>query len=192
MKKLSLVIVVLVIACMCSDGLCGSSRRDGCGRYDTSIFNDDDVEVEFDDGSLLIINEEENDEIEITEEYGLYVNDRHIETSDEQHELIAEYYNRVWNITEYAAMLGIEGAKIGAGGVKLGFTAIAKFVKLLSEDYDEDDLEEDMEREAEKLGKKAERLERKAERIEEMVDELENLHYELRRSIPALKDLEWF
>ena len=57
-----------------------------------------------------------------------------------------------------AKMLGIEGAKIGAGGVKLGFTAIAKVVKLLSDEYDTDDLEEDLEREAEKLEKKAERL----------------------------------
>lgn len=192
MKTLSLVIVVVFVACICSVGQCRSHPLISCRGHDASIFNDDDVEVEFDDGSLLIINEEEDDEIEITEEYELYVNDRHIETSDEQQELIAEYYNRVQNITEYATMLGIEGAKIGASGVKLGFTAIAKVVKLLSDDYDEDDLEEDMEREAEKLEKKAERLERKADRIEEMVDELEDLHYELKRSIPELKDMEWF
>ncbi len=193
MKTLSMVtVVLLLIVCTCSDGMCRSSWWGDCDRHDTSIFHDGDVDVEFDNGSLFIINEEEDDEIEITDEYELYVNDRHIETSEEQHELIAAYYNRLNNITEYAKVLGIEGAKIGASGVKLGITAIAKVVKLLSEDYDEDDLEEDMEREAEKLEKKAERLERKADRIEEMAEELEDLHDELRRSIPALKELEWF
>jgi hypothetical protein len=192
MRTMSLVIAVMLVTCTCTAGLCRSHRWGDCDGHHTSIFNDDGVEVEFDDGSLLIINDEEEDEVEITEEYELYVNGRHIDTSDEQRELIEEYYDRVRNITDYAAVLGLEGAKIGASGVKLGFAAIAKVVKLLREDYDEEDLEEEMEREAEKLERTAERLERKADRIEDMVDELEDLHDELRGNVPALKDLEWF
>ncbi|HUV35765.1 MAG TPA: hypothetical protein VMX58_02370 [Patescibacteria group bacterium] len=192
MKTLSLVFSFLLVAFLCTDGLCHEHSRVSCGKHGWDLFDTDEVSVEIEDGSLLIINEDEDQTVEITGEYELSIDDRHIETDEKQQVLIAEYYNRMVNITEYARLLGIEGAKVGASGVKLGITAIAKVVKLLSEDYDENDLEKDMEREAEKLEKKAELLERKAERIEEMAEELEDLHYELRRSIPALKDLEWF
>lgn len=192
MKRMSIVFSVLLVAFLCTDGLCRDHSRVLCGKQNWHLFDEDDVDVKIEDGSLLIINEDEDQTVEITEEYELYIDDRHIETNEEQQELIAVYYNRMINITEFAKMLGIEGAKIGVSGVKLGFTAIAKVVKLLSEDYDEDDLEEDMEREAEKIEKKAELLERKADRIEEMADELEDLHYELRRSIPELRALDWF
>ena len=55
-----------------------------------------------------------------------------------------------------------------------------------------DDLERDMERDAEKLEARAEKLEKKAEKIEQMVDELDELAYEMRREIPELDELGWF
>lgn len=192
MKMMSSMLVVLLVVCLCSDGLCCKYSRVSRGMYDFCLFEDDDVDVKIDDGRLLIINRDENETIEITESYELYLDDRYIELDGEQRELVEEYYNRILNIRDYAKMLGIEGAKLGASGVKLGFAAIAKVAKLALSSYDRYDLEEDMEREAEKLERKANRLERKAERIEKMAEELVDLHYELKRSVPALRDVDWF
>ena len=57
-------------------------------------------------------------------------------------------------------VIGIEGGKIGLAGAGLGLKAVAGVFKLLTPGYDEDDLERDMEHEAEKLEKKAEKIAR--------------------------------
>jgi hypothetical protein len=192
MEMMSSILAVLLVVCLCSEGLCCKHSLISGRMHDYCLFDSDDVDVKIDDGRVLIINRDEDETIEITEAYELYIDDRHIELDEGQRELVGEYYNRILNITSYAKMLGIEGAKLGASGVKLGFTAIAKVAKLALSSYDRYDLEEDMEREAEKLERKAQRLERKAERIEEMAEELVDLHYELKESVPALRDVDWF
>lgn len=191
MKMISMLAVLLVV-CLCSDGLCCKHSRTFGGMHEYCLFDDDDVDIKIADGRVLIINRDEDETIEITEAYELYIDDRHIKLDGEQRGLLGEYYNRILNIKSYARMLGIEGAKLGASGVKLGFTAIAKVAKLALSSYDRSDLEEEMEREAEKLERKAERLERRAERIEEMAEELVDLHHELKKRVPELRDVDWF
>ena len=81
---------------------------------------------------------------------------------------------------------------IGLAGAKLGLSAVACVAKLRLDDYDSDDMEDDIEVKTEDLEKMAGKLEKKAEKIEDMADDLEKTHKKLRRSIPELGDLEDF
>ncbi len=152
-----------------------------------------DVEVDIDDGSI-IFTEKDNDHerVEITEEYELYVNGRLVEVNEKQQRLIEAYYDLYMDIIRQAKKIGYEGAKIGAKGAKLGLKAVAGVLRLLGSDYDSDDLERDLKREARKLEDRAEKLQEKAEKIEQMADELEDVHNDLRDRIPELRELDWF
>jgi Skp family chaperone for outer membrane proteins len=167
-----------------------------CEKY--SIFHDhncilDDVSIDIDDGSVILINRDrDGDEVEITEDYKLYINGRQIKTTEEQKELLAEYHKLVLEITDCSKKIGLEGAKIGIRGARLGLKAIACVFKLLRSDYDSDDLEREIEAEADKLEAKAEKLEIKAEKIEEMAEDLEDLHEDLIGEIPELAELDWY
>lgn len=162
-----------------------------------SIFHNncimDDVSIDIDDGSVILISHDrDGDEVEITEDYELYINGRHIRTTKEQKELLAEYHELVMQMADYGKEIGIEGAKIGIEGAKLGLKAIACVFKLLRSDYDSDDLEREIEAEADKLEARAEKLEIEAEKIEEMAEDLEDLHEDLINDIPELAELDWY
>ncbi len=162
-----------------------------------SIFHNscvmDNVSIDIDDGSVLLISHDhDGNEVEITGDYELYINGRHIKTTEEQKELLAEYHKLVLEITDCSKKIGLEGAKIGVKGAKLGLKAIACVFKLLRSDYDSDDLEREIEAEADKLEAKAKVLEIKAEKIEDMAEDLEDLHEDLADEIPELARLDWF
>ena len=152
------------------------------------------LEIDLDDGTLIITHEDRRDysTVEITEEYELYIDGRHIKTDKDQQKLLGEYYELVVGFEDAIIDIGKEGARIGISGAALGLKAVGGVFKLLSPHYDSDDLERDIEREAEKIEVKAEKLERQAEQIEDMVDELDDIARELTREIPELDDLGWF
>jgi len=77
-------------------------------------------------------------------------------------------------------------------GAKIGLKAVVGVVRLISLDYDTDDLERDLDRETDKIEEKVERLEEKAEDLEDLADELEELRVRMRREIRELKELGWF
>ena len=152
------------------------------------------LEIDLEDGTLVITHEDRRDysTVEITEEYELSVDGRHIKTDKDQKKLLGEYYELVVGFEDAIIDIGKEGARIGISGAVLGLKAVGGVFKLLSPHYDSDDLERDLEREAEKIEEKAEKLERQAEQIEHMVDELDAIARELTREIPELDDLGWF
>ena len=168
----------------------------GCCSKDHKECHDEwmeNISIDVDDGSVIIKNNKDRHErVELSEEYELYVNGKFIRTNREQRRYFEDYHDLTCQIEHDAKKIGKEGAKIGARGAKLGVTAVFNVLKLLSSDYDSDDLEREMERESSKLEANAEKLERKAEKLEEMVDELEELHFKLKESIPELDELEWF
>ncbi len=86
----------------------------------------------------------------------------------------------------------MEGLAIGIEGAKLGISAIGRVLRMAFTDYDEDDLERDMERGAEVIEAKAEVLEDRAKELEEMAEDLQDLTYEMCEEIPALTALDWF
>jgi chaperonin cofactor prefoldin len=77
-------------------------------------------------------------------------------------------------------------------GAKLGLKAVGGVFKMMLTSYDGDDLDRDMEWEAEKLEKKAKRLEEKAEDIEELAEDLERIVEEMNETIPEIGELDWF
>jgi hypothetical protein len=178
---------IFVIACVSEEAFGG--RHHSCS-YHVDPF--DGIDFDIDDGSLLIEHDDFDDRVEITEDYELYINGRHIELDREQRQLVADYYETFTNIVDNAKEIGLKGAKIGVEGAKLGVKAIAKICKLALDGYNVEDLEREMEREAKKLEAKADKLEREAENLEDLAEDFENLHVNMRHAIPELDDLEWF
>ena len=153
----------------------------------------DNVNFDLEDGTIVLEHEGRDIEtVEITEDYELYVNGDKIELNEHQQELVAEFYESVMDIIDYAKALGWEGARIGAEGAKLGLQAVGGLFKVVFTSYDTDDFERDIEREAEKIEAKAEQLEKKAERIEVMAEDLADLAQEMDEEIPQLDELGWF
>jgi hypothetical protein len=151
-----------------------------------------DVEIDFEDDMLVLTHDDHPGEsVEITAEGELYVNGERVRTDTEERRLLRDFYDHTEDIRDHALAVGREGARIGLKGAGLAVKALAKVIKLLSPDYDADDLEAEMELEAEKIEREAEALEERAEVIEEWADELEDLSEELRDRIPALREVAW-
>ena len=191
MKKVIILIVAVLLAASFAVPDAHTGEKHRC--YKKQISGLDDIDFDVDNGTLIIESDIYEDEyVEISEDYELYVNGRLIELNDDQQELVKEYYDLYFELIDYAKKIGLEGAKIGVHGAKLGLLAMAGVCKLMLASYDGDDLERDLEKEARRLERKAEKLEKKAELIEEMAERLEDLHYEMRDEIPVLEDLGWF
>ena len=152
----------------------------------------DDVDIDIEDGVLIVSDERSPDYFEISEAHDLFVNGEQVKLTGEQQQLVSRYYDLYFEIIGYAKRIGLEGARIGVEGAAIGIKAVAGVFKLLHADYDSDDLEEEMEAEADKLEEKAEVLEDRAAYIEELGDELERLHLTLGEEIPELSKLDMF
>jgi len=190
MKKFALIpiMIICLILPTINSASAGKYHRD----CDEDPFRGDDISVDIDDGVIIIECEDYDDIVEIDEDYQLFINGREIKTDSKEKRLLRNYYHQFEDITEYAMEIGAEGARIGVKGASLGLKAVANLVKLVLEDYDSDDLERDMEKEADKIEKAAKRLEKKAEKLEDVAEDFKRTHRKLRRSIDELDELEWF
>ena len=151
------------------------------------------LDIDIDDDILVLTCEYDDDLwVEITPDYRLYISGRRVYLNQDQRDIVADYYDHFMEIMDKAKVIGKEGAKIGVKGAKLGVLAAGAALKLLFTDYDSDDLEDDIEEEAEKLEVRAEELEEMAEELEEIADEFEDLHYTMKREIEELDELDWF
>jgi hypothetical protein len=160
---------------------------------DLNKWHMDGVKYEIEDGSLFISHRGlRHDRVEITEDGRLYINDESVELDRKQQRLVATYYDLTMDIVSQAKNLGHEGARVGMEGAKLGLKAVGGVFKMMLTSYDGDDLDRDMEWEAEKLEKKAKRLEEKAEDIEELAEDLERIVEEMNETIPEIGELDWF
>ncbi len=183
-KTLPLIALALIVSVMFSVG----AESHG-SRYDDD-WNFRAKSIDFEDGTLVI--EHEDWIVEITKDCELYIDGRKVRTNRQQKKLLRRYYRDYEDIEELAAEIVKEGAKIGLAGAKLGVSAVACAAKLLLEDYDCDDMEDEIEIKSDDLEKMARKLEKKAEKIEDKADDLKRTHKKLRRSIPELGDLEDF
>lgn len=153
----------------------------------------DHINIDFnEDHDLTVTNKEENTYFMITEKYDLFINGNKIETDAKQKALCKDMYINIDKVIREAKDLGWEGAKIGMEGAKIGLHALVGVLKLLSPNYNVEDLEEEIEMKAELLEKKAEKLEVRAENIEDLVRFLDDLSDTMRVEIPELQQLSWF
>jgi len=163
---------------------------DHWGHYS---WRDNNTRLDIDDGSVIITHDGwRDDEIEISRSGDLRINGNSITVSDNQRRLLKKYNETAIDMVDRAEELGEIGAKIGVQGAKLGLTAASNTLKLLFSGFDTDELERELEEEAEKLEIEAEALEEQAEVVEDMADELEDIADELQDEIDELRGLRWF
>lgn len=155
----------------------------------------DDARLKIDGNDVIITCEKRryrSDEIKITGDYRLYVNGDRIDLDNEQKNLVKDFYQQAVEIDKEAKVIEKEGKEIGLEGARIGVRAASGALKLLFLDFDEDEFEEKIERQAEKLERKADALDEKAGKLEDLADELEDMQHELSRKIPELDELRWF
>lgn len=174
----------------------GSSHNNQKSNVSFSLFERggltiDDINIEIDDGDIILRHIDTDEDVIFTNEYELIVNGKKVIATQAQQEIIEEFYDTFFETVEKVTEIAYEGAAIGWEGAKLGLKAIAKVFKLLHPEYDANDLENEMEVEAEKLEERAEVIEEMADKIEDLVDHLEDLFYEMEDSIPEVASLDW-
>ena len=189
MNKLLRLLVVFFI--LSSVIFADDSHKKKSRHYGLNCLEDVNIDIE---GSTLVISPEYDHDfaVEITKDYRLYVNGRRINTNSRQQDLVQQYYDTFFNIVESAKDIGLEGAKIGLKGAKIGMQAVLGVLKLMDEDYDSEDLEAEIEAEAQKLEEEAKDLEKFAEEIEYLAEDFEDIHYSLKEEVPELNELDWF
>jgi len=169
-----------------------SARGDVCiGTDDGDLFRDDNVSVDIDDGSLVFTHDDD-ETVEITEGHDLIVNGDRVRLSPRQQRLVEEYYVSFRAVINEAKAIGLEGAKIGAQGAVLGVAAVVGVLRLLSPDYDENDLEADLEHKGEKIERISAKIEKRADKLERKAKKLEHRHERLRDGVEELDELGWF
>ncbi len=191
-RSISFLIVLSIMLTVSSVSAKKYKDKGHNARYGFDGITIDNINIDFDDDILKVTNTDEKTSFTIDKKYELYINDKHIQTTPKQRKLTKEMYRSIDLIFKEAKDIVWDGAKIGAEGAKLGLSAILCVFKLISPDYDSDDLEEEMEQKAKKIEKKADKIELRAENIEDMARELEEISDRMREEIPELKRLSWF
>jgi hypothetical protein len=164
-----------------------------CDDHNLFRGDGDDIDIDFENGSLIIENENLDETVEITAEYRLLVNGRKVKLDRSGKKLARAYYRRFRGIMEEAADIGEEGGKLGAEAAEFSRIVIRKVLKSLKDGDEEEDIDDEIEKEAEeRFEKRAERLEKRAEKLEEEVEGLEQLHQKLRGNVRELDELGWF
>jgi hypothetical protein len=153
----------------------------------------ENVDIDLEDDVLILTCRYNQDLwIEITPDQKLYISGERIYLDRYQKRVLGDYYDHFIEIMERAKDIGKEGAKIGIEGTKIGLIAATRAVKMLSDDYDQDDFERDIEKETERLEIRADKLEDMADELEKVADEFEEIHHTLKSEIDELNDLDWF
>lgn len=188
---LGLLAMLLMTATASAEGHRHYAKNHVCSGHHSSI---DGMDLEIHDNDLIFTpsDDDEEGEVRITEGHELYVNDHRIQLDSKQQELVGDYHDQMMALIDSAKKIGLEGARVGVDGAALGIRAVGNVFKLLSPDYDTDDLEREMEKEAAKIEAKAAKLEDKANDIEDQAEELEDIHDDMIDTIPELADLDWF
>jgi len=192
MKLLTIVCVTALSVMLLAPASC-SARGAVCQKDGRDNFcRDDGVDLSFNDGSIVFTHEDDDETVEITDEYGLIVNHHDVSLDEDQQRLVRKYYISCENLLEEAKQLGLEGARLGVQGVKLGIAAAVGSLKLLSPDYDEEDFEDELDHKSKKIERVAAKLEKRADKLERRAQTLECLHDQLRNDIDELDELGWF
>ena len=146
--RVSIILLLTLLLCFSA-----AFSEGGKCSHSYSVYNDfnyyDNTDIDVRDGTVIITHKgRDKTVVKITEKYDLFVDGAEIKVNPEQKELLGEYYHLVIELHERAAEIGLEGAKIGLEGAKLGTKAIKNVLKMFLTDYDSDDLEREMEKEA--------------------------------------------
>ena len=125
----------LLAMCILGLNLAVADVRFSWDDHDCGITRIRNAEIDI-EGKTVIIRERHDDEyVEITRDYDLYINGRRIRTRGVPARLTREYYEKVMDIRREARRIGLEGAEIGMEGAAMGIKAVAGLFKLLDPDF---------------------------------------------------------
>ncbi len=102
--------------------------------YQLSCLNEVDINIE-NDIIVLSCNYDNDQWVEITPDYSLFINGQRIYLDRYQRRLVADYYDHFMDIIDQAKRIGKEGAIIGVKGAKIGMIAAAGALKMLARVY---------------------------------------------------------
>jgi hypothetical protein len=191
MKQMLMILLTLLLTSPLSPAAESESGKYYLSNYCWHHF--DDFRTEFDDDAIIFYHGEDGDRVKITDDCLLYINDRLIETTEEQQGLLCEYYGQLIELTEKAGELGLKGAGLGIRGAEIGLLTAGTILELIfSGNFDEDYIESRIEIEVEDIEKAADELEEEAEELERIADQLEDLSFKLKYEINELDELDWF
>jgi len=192
-RNLSALMLALV-ALTAAPALAAHRHDDQAGhRHARDLSHGDGMESDW-DGDTLVLKDGagSGDAVAITPAGGLTVNGDAVPLDRGQRRLVQDFYGGYVRIEEEAAVLGAEGAKLGMAGAAIAARALARVVRLGRDDYDEEDLEREMEAEGARMELKGAELEQRGDAIESLVDELRGTVAEMHDRIPQLGALDWF
>lgn len=188
------VLTLAVLALTFAPVLAGPHHDGSADRHQARhLSHDDGMESDWDGDTLVLTDASGSDDsVAITPAGGLTINGDTVPLDRGERRLVQDFYGGYVRIEEEAATLGAAGAKLGVAGAALAARALAGVVRLSRDDYDEEDLEHEMEAEAARMEAKGAELEKRGEAIESLVDDLRGTVTELRAAIPGLAALDWF
>jgi len=170
--------------------------RINCDRKCGGMFRGHDVDVNLNNGSIRYTNNDNDETVEITENYELLVNGDEVRLRSDQKRLVQDYYECFGDVVTCAKEIGVESVRVGIRGAAKGITAVITALSRLGDGCGSERAERTLEmklgHEGDKLDAATAKLERKADRLERRAERLEKLHKKLRHEIGALDDLGWF
>jgi len=189
-----LVLALAVLAATAAPALAGHHHHGSADRHHVHhLSHDDGIESDW-DGDTLVLKDSagSGDRVAITPAGGLTINGETVPLDRGERRLVQDFYGGYVRIEEEAVTLGAAGAKLGVAGAALAVRALARVVHLSRDDYDEEDLEREMETESARMESRGADLEKRGEAIESLVDDLRGTVTEMRGRIPELGALDWF
>lgn len=127
----------------------------------------------------------------ITDDYQLLINNVDFELSEEQKDIIKEYYQKSNDIAEKSKEIAKEGISLGIEGVKLGASSVMAVMEYILSGMDElaeIEMESKIEEKTNNIEEQAEYLKEISYEIEEMTSDLKILHEDMLELIPELTD----
>ncbi|GAB4373820.1 MAG: hypothetical protein Kow0042_17980 [Calditrichia bacterium] len=188
--KSSLLAIFILLAL--AAGLFAADSKKDDHRKSDHCYHLENVDIDIENGDIVITSRENKSTVIISRAYELLIDGKKIHTDKHQAALLEEYYWCFRDLIKAAKKMGYEGAEIGLRGAEIGLYALCGLAKAFLTDYEEEELEEDLEEATEQLEKNAEKLEKRAKKLERRAEELEELHCKLKEEIPALNRLDWF
>lgn len=163
-----------------------ASKHDDDCYYCDNDYNDIEFSfsgTELDDGELTI-KKRGRYILAIKDDGRLYVNEKKVETTNEQRKMLKLYVDHFEFIIEESVEIGLEGAEIGLSAAGSAIAAVFSF--------DMDKMERKLEKMERKIEKKTEKLEERAEEIEYHAEEFAAIRCILKREIKELAYLDEF
>jgi len=153
----------------------------------------EDVDIDLEDDGTLVLDPYgyRGESLTISENPVLRVNDEKVKLDDSEKMLVADYYENGMKVVLTAEAMGRAGAKMGVRDAALAVNAIAKVAKLLDAGYDSDDLEREVEAEAESMEEAGKELEEQGEILSDRVDDMGRIAKKMRSRIPEVAELDW-